>query len=409
MLLATFLVTTTADSGSSPLSLRQAIIDSNATPGLNTIDFSIGSGAQTISLLSALPSITDPVNIDGTTQPGYSGTPLIDIDGTSAGAGTNGLVLATGSDGSTICALVINNFAGTGITIATTDNTIASSFIGTNAAGTAAGSTAMAGGISITGASNTIGGATARRGQRDLGQRRRRHSNQRIDGDQQRVAGNLIGTDVTGENELANTQDGIYLANTSGNTIGGPTAASRNVIAADGLRGIELDNANSDLVEDNFIGTDAMGSMAMGVGHNGIYDDGTSNMFIGNVIDASGNIGLVILGGSTLVQGNLIGLNAAGTAALGNVEAGILIGASGNTIGGTTTAERNVIAGTLAGTAIGIIVEAGGDDNLVEGNYVGTNAPARPRCPTAPASPSRGARATRSAARLPYPEPVPAM
>ena len=64
------------------------------------------------------------------------------------------------------------------------------------------------------------------------------------------IAGNLIGTDVTGENALANTDDGILLSH-AGNTIGGPTAASRNVIAADGLRGIELDNANSNLVEDN--------------------------------------------------------------------------------------------------------------------------------------------------------------
>ena len=188
------------------------------------------------------------------------------------------------------------------------------------------------------------------------------------------VAGNLIGTDVSGENALANTDDGILLSSTNGNTIGGPTAASRNVIAADGLRGIELDSANSNLVEDNFIGTDAMGTTAMGVGHNGIFDDGTSNTFTGNVIDASGNIGLVIGGGSTLVQGNLIGLNAAGTAALGNVGAGILIGASSNTIGGTAASERNVIAGTVVGIATGIIVEAGSDDNLVEGNYIGTNA-----------------------------------
>ena len=104
------------------------------------------------------------------------------------------------------------------------------------------------------------------------------------------------------------------------------------------------------------------------------YDQGTSNTFIANVIDSSGNIGLVILGNSTLVQGNLIGLNAAGTAALGNAGAGITIGASGNTIGGTAPVERNVIAGTVVGTATGIIVEAGSDDNLVEGNYVGTDA-----------------------------------
>ena len=164
------------------------------------------------------------------------------------------------------------------------------------------------------------------------------------------------------------------MSSAPGNTIGGPTSASRNIFAADGLRGIEFDSADSNVVEDNYIGTDATGSTAMGVGHNGIFDQGTSNTFIGNVIDSSGNIGLVILGNSTLVQGNLIGLNAEGTAALGNVEAGISIGASGNTIGGTTAVERNVIAGTVVGTATGIIVEAGSDENLVEGNYVGTDA-----------------------------------
>ncbi len=88
-LMATFLVNTNADSGVE--SLRQAILDSNSMgPGPNTIDFGIGSGAQTISLLSALPSITVPVLIDGTSQPGYAGAPLIDFDGTSAAPARRG-------------------------------------------------------------------------------------------------------------------------------------------------------------------------------------------------------------------------------------------------------------------------------------------------------------------------------
>ena len=150
MMPATFLVNTTADSGAG--SLRQAILDSNATPGSNTIDFGIGTGAQTISLLSALPNITVPVLIDGTTQPGYTSAPLIDLDGTSAGSGANGLDLAAGSGGSTIRALVINNFSGDGISITTTGNIVQSSYIGTNAAGTAAGSQPMADGILVTAA-----------------------------------------------------------------------------------------------------------------------------------------------------------------------------------------------------------------------------------------------------------------
>ncbi len=80
-----FEVTTTADSG--PGSLRQAILDSNsAAGGTNTIHFAIlGTGVQTIVAASPLPAITDPLIIDGTTQPGYAGAPLITIVGQGAG------------------------------------------------------------------------------------------------------------------------------------------------------------------------------------------------------------------------------------------------------------------------------------------------------------------------------------
>jgi hypothetical protein len=76
VVLWTFLVTTTDDAGSG--SLRQAILDANATPGTNEIDFAIGGGGhQTIGPTSALPEVTRPVVIDGTTQPGFAGSPLI--------------------------------------------------------------------------------------------------------------------------------------------------------------------------------------------------------------------------------------------------------------------------------------------------------------------------------------------
>src|SRR5262249_55444478 len=67
-----FLVTTADDAGAG--SLRQAILDANATPGANEIDFAIGKGgAQTIRPATALPAVTNPVVIDGTTQPGFAG------------------------------------------------------------------------------------------------------------------------------------------------------------------------------------------------------------------------------------------------------------------------------------------------------------------------------------------------
>jgi len=86
-LLSTFSVANTADSG--PGSLRQAILDSNAATGqANTIDFAIpGTGVQTIEPASSLPPITQAVLIDGESQPGYAGTPLIEIDGQNVGDG----------------------------------------------------------------------------------------------------------------------------------------------------------------------------------------------------------------------------------------------------------------------------------------------------------------------------------
>ncbi len=97
---ALLVVTNTSDSG--PGSLRQAILNANANPGVDTIDFAIpGTGVHTISPASALPTITDPVVIDGYTQPGASPNTLangdnavllIELDGSNAGAGSPGLV-----------------------------------------------------------------------------------------------------------------------------------------------------------------------------------------------------------------------------------------------------------------------------------------------------------------------------
>jgi hypothetical protein len=88
-LLAIYLVANTSDIG--PGSLWEAILDANANAGSAIVSFTIGCGVQPISPSPALPIITGPVTIDGTTQPGFAGTPIIELNGSSAGAGENGL------------------------------------------------------------------------------------------------------------------------------------------------------------------------------------------------------------------------------------------------------------------------------------------------------------------------------
>ena len=109
----TLIVTNTNDSG--PGSLRQAMINANTHTGFtDTISFSIRGTGSTIAPASPLPQLTEPVIIDGTTQPGYAGTPLIELNGAEAGAGP-GLSLASTASGSTVRGLAINRFGGNGI------------------------------------------------------------------------------------------------------------------------------------------------------------------------------------------------------------------------------------------------------------------------------------------------------
>src|SRR5262249_28374341 len=148
----------TADSG--PGSLRQAILDANNAPGLDTISFAIpGDGVQTISPATELPAIADPVLIDGSSQPGYAGTPLIELAGQAGGA-ADGLVI-TGT-GSTIRGLAIDGFlTGSAIVIsgpAATGNVIESNIIDADPTGQRPGPNQH--GIDLSGGAsdNTIGG-----------------------------------------------------------------------------------------------------------------------------------------------------------------------------------------------------------------------------------------------------------
>ena len=170
---STFTVTNTNDAGSG--SFRQAILDANTTANSSSPDeiyFNIsGTGPFTISPASVLPTITDPVIIDGYSQSGAGpGTLLIVISGASAPDNTDGLTITASN--TTVQGLVINGFSRNGVVLQTNgSNILKGSFIGTDANGTNAvangnygvfmnGSSENIIGGSIIGSGNLIAGNT---------------------------------------------------------------------------------------------------------------------------------------------------------------------------------------------------------------------------------------------------------
>ncbi len=383
-------VTNTDNSGLG--SLRKAIDSANASPGLDMITFNIpASGVLTISPLSSLPNIVDPVVIDGTTQPGYSGTPLIEINGSQAGVSVNGLTIYAGN--STVRGLAINSFIGTGppnyfngmgIYIDSNGgNRIEGCFLGTDATGMIAKPNGGVGvGIFGAGSGNIIGGTGPL--QRNVLSGNVLHGIQISPGATGRnvVQGNLIGLNATGTGGLGNGQAGIAIfGSVFGDTIGGTAPGSRNVISADSLEGIYVYTGLSGMViQGNYIGTDISGTARLGNVYEGIYLDGALRNLIGgltpearNVISANGDAGVYIYnatGSGNIVQGNYLGTNAAGTDTLGN-NFGVFLDHAPNDTIGTAGAGGNVISGNYyAGIYVYYLTSSG---NAIQANYIGTD------------------------------------
>ena len=352
---ATYTVSSTADPGDgtcdgTECTLREAIAAANANVGTDTIEFDIaGAGPHTISPGSELPWITDPVIIDGTSEPDFAGSPIVELDGTSAGVAC-GLRIAAGS--STVKGLVINRFHGSGIEVlgGLGGNVVQGNYIGTDVTGTA--SLGNGGnGVYLPGTpSNTIGGTTPAEGNVISGNEGYGVRISSATGNQ--VQGNLIGTDVTGTAALGNSESGVLVENASGSTIGGTAAGAGNVISGNDHSGVSLGSgATGNLVQGNYIGTDVNGTAALG---NSLYGakigEGASNNTIGGTTAAERNVisgnrwGFYIWGAGNVVQGNYVGTDKDGTADLGNLLGGVTITGSTNTIGGTAAGAGNVIA-----------------------------------------------------------------
>jgi hypothetical protein len=315
--LRVFHVTSTADSG--PQSLRQAILDANDTPGTNGIAFALGAGGvQTIAPTSPLPAVTNAVEIDGATQPGYTGTPLIELAGEGAGPGADGLTLT--SAGSTVTGLVVGGFGGAGVSISGNGNRVVGNFIGTDATGTMGHPNGTGVAVVYIGSNNTIGGTALGAGNLISGNLQ--DGVGIYGGSGNTIQGNFIGTDAAGLTALPNGY-GVELYSGSYNSVGGGNAAGAgNLISGNLYDGIGI-YSDGNTVQGNRIGTDVSGTAPLGNGGDGVaieaflhgYDNaiGGTDPGTGNTIAYNGGYGVRITTGTgEAIRQNAIYANGAG-------------------------------------------------------------------------------------------------
>jgi hypothetical protein len=413
-------VTNTNDNG--PGSLRAAIQAANALPGTDTITFNIpgiapqvnpsasnlpaisGNGAHVITPSSALPAITDPVVIDGTSQPGFNGTPLIILNGTNLPVFADGLNITAGN--STVQGLVFAGFGlGTNM-IALRGNgsdIVQGNYIGTDFSGNVPHQGNNGTGVFIASSNNTIGGLTAASRNIITGStfgvviQSQFAQTGPIVAQGNVVEGNYIGTDVNGTAALGNGTGVQIEGGSSQNTIGGATAAARNIISGNTFVGVFIGASSNNTVEGNYVGTDVTGTVALGNGsanqpgssHGVAINDSAPaatggpasghNLIANNLISGNKGPGVDIeslgTGSFNTVQGNMIGTDVTGTKPLGNSADGVLIvGNDNNTIGGPLGSGNTIAFNGGAGVDVKSSPTNLSPGNAILGNSIFANA-----------------------------------
>lgn len=341
--------------GNGVCTLRAAIEEANALAGTDIINFNIsGSGVKTIVLGSALPSITEAVTIDGTTQTGascgdlWAGTPP-SLTILIQGGNFNGIVVTAGN--STIKGLDLEGFSSfadndAAIVLTTADsNTVQCNVVKANSAGTSDG-------VYITSSSNTIGGSIAGQGNHIAGNG---GNGVLIDGGASNVIrGNFIGTNALGTTLDSNNADAVYVRDGAGsgsNIIGGTASGAGNLLVTHDASILEL-KEDSNVVQGNYFGVDRLGTSALGSPTSSISLFSNLNTIGGtasgarNIIGAGGLAAIALIASSdNVVQGNYIGVGSDGVTATGAAYGVVFLGtAINNTIGGQTEGAGNVIA-----------------------------------------------------------------
>ena len=212
--------------------------------------------------------------IDGTTQPGYSGSPLIELDGSFLGPGAAGLSVTTSSSG--IQGLAVNRFPGNGIELVGggDHNVVTSNYVGVGLDGVAA--RGNGNGIASSSASNTIGGTAA--SLRNVISGNTQYGIELTGGGANTVEGNFVGTDASGNVAVPNFR-GVAV-NSNENTIGN-ASGGRNVVSGNSDAGVFVTGSDND-VTGNYIGTDADATTAVPNGFGGVY-------ILGGATSASSN------------------------------------------------------------------------------------------------------------------------
>jgi hypothetical protein len=283
---ATYVVTNTSDSGAG--SLRQAILSANSSVNVpDVISFNIsGTGPFTITPATPLPTVTDPVVIDGYTQPGSSPNTLTNSDNAVLQIVLNGTLLIDTSN-SVVRGLAVRTLnLGTMNSTALGGNTVQGNFIGLDATGT----NSLAGMSLLTYIpNNQIGGTTPAARNVISGHAGFSGVELLMNGSGNTVQGNFIGTDNTGTRAIGNGDRALVSGLTvSSNTIGGSVAGAGNLISGNLDRGITLDGSNN-IVQGNFIGTDVTGLNPLGNARTGIEIGGSGNL-VGGTNSGAGNI-----------------------------------------------------------------------------------------------------------------------
>ncbi len=368
---ATFTVINTNDTGLG--SLRQAMTDANATAAADVIEFNIsGAGVHTIVPMSPLPTQTKPVLIDGSTQPGYATTPLIEIDGTNIPSWGSGFYFANNSN-SGLKALCVHSCANRGIYMVNSSTmTIEDCIVGMDPTGTIAkGNVGL--GINFTGDGLTITGSVVTNNEGG--------GFQTVGGDNVIIENCIFGLDITGT--AAHPPTGVSKHGIEARASQGVTIRN-NIVSANTGHGMFLSGVSTDLlVEFNKIGTDITGNIDMGNVVEGINLSSYLPAVVNdNVIAGNGRYGISASNNSFTFLRNRVGIGVNG-ANLGNDNSGVYLIDQGafqfndSKVGDGTAANANIIAynGVLTAGGDGVSVRQLGTNNIpIVGNIIHDNA-----------------------------------